>query len=266
MSETKGILQRGKARLQLLRDGFVYTADEAVSTNTSRHPAVLLLSLEGRRIHLKSACGGVEGQAVLVGPQVQRWIATDTGAFAAIQIEPSHSEFRRFVDQKNRAGIAAFSSESFEHLIAPLQRCYSGEATRENTEAIFNETIAVLCHLVGPARAKDERIAIVLDHLSRQSPVDYSFDEVLELVRMSSGRLSHLFTEEVGLSLRSFKMWRKIKEAIRLLATGINLTEIAHESGFSDSAHFSRSFHLSLGLVPSAFVAGRCVQVHDFVA
>jgi AraC-like DNA-binding protein len=42
-----------------------------------------------------------------------------------------------------------------------------------------------------------------------------------------------------------------VVHATRLLAASADLTWAAHASGFSDSAHFSRTFHRTFGLRPS---------------
>jgi AraC-like DNA-binding protein len=39
---------------------------------------------------------------------------------------------------------------------------------------------------------------------------------------------------------------------MHLFAKGDSLTEVAHEAGFSDSAHLTRTFRSLLGIAPSA--------------
>ena len=50
--------------------------------------------------------------------------------------------------------------------------------------------------------------------------------------------------------------------AIRRFNSRVSLTEIAHEAGFADLAHFSRAFRASFGMTPSlAAKDSRSVQV-----
>ncbi len=71
-------------------------------------------------------------------------------------------------------------------------------------------------------------------------------------VFLSPSRFSHLFKEQVGIPVRRFIRWCRIQAALRALLKGANLTESAHAAGFSDSAHFSRTFSKMFGVSPSS--------------
>ena len=75
------------------------------------------------------------------------------------------------------------------------------------------------------------------------------------LVHLSPTRFSHWFVEQTGLPLRSYAKWLRLTQALQHLAKGGLLTEAAHEAGFSDSAHFSRTFRALLGIDPSSALA-----------
>jgi AraC-like DNA-binding protein len=68
---------------------------------------------------------------------------------------------------------------------------------------------------------------------------------------LSSSRLQHLFTAEVGVPLRRYRRWQRLRSAIRVAAAGASLTEAAHAAGFADQAHFSRAFRSTFGAPPS---------------
>jgi AraC-like DNA-binding protein len=72
------------------------------------------------------------------------------------------------------------------------------------------------------------------------------------LVHLSPTRFSHWFVEQTGLPLRSYVKWLRLTQALQHLAKGVRLTEAAHAAGFSDSAHFSRTFRALLGIDPSS--------------
>lgn len=68
---------------------------------------------------------------------------------------------------------------------------------------------------------------------------------------LSSSRARHLFVEQTGLPFRSYLLWLRITKAVRIMSAGSSLTEAAHEAGFADSAHFSRTFRRMFG-IPAA--------------
>jgi len=70
-------------------------------------------------------------------------------------------------------------------------------------------------------------------------------------VRLSSTRLTHIFSKEVGIPFRRFVLWTRIKRAVDAFQTGNDLSTSAIAAGFSDAAHFSRTFREMFGLSPS---------------
>ncbi|SDU66877.1 AraC-type DNA-binding protein [Pseudomonas mandelii] len=75
------------------------------------------------------------------------------------------------------------------------------------------------------------------------------------LVHLSPTRFSHWFVEQTGVPLRSYVKWLRLTQALQHMAQGGRLTEAAHAAGFSDSAHFSRTFRMLLGIDPSSALA-----------
>jgi AraC family transcriptional regulator len=51
---------------------------------------------------------------------------------------------------------------------------------------------------------------------------------------------------------RSVAASLRIERAVQLYAGGRSLTEAAHQAGFADSAHFSRTFRRTFGLPAAA--------------
>ncbi|HRH45298.1 MAG TPA: AraC family transcriptional regulator [Pyrinomonadaceae bacterium] len=101
----------------------------------------------------------------------------------------------------------------------------------------------------------DKRISKSIERLRQESENQVSVSEVAANVALSESRFSHLFTEQVGVSVRRYQLWLRLREAIHLLAnSGGSLTDTAHEAGFSDSAHLTRTFRQMLGIAPSALL------------
>ena len=67
----------------------------------------------------------------------------------------------------------------------------------------------------------------------------------------SPSRLSHRFSQEIGLPFRRFVLWTRMKRAVEIARGGGDLAAAAAAAGFSDAAHFSRTFRAMFGLSPS---------------
>jgi len=66
--------------------------------------------------------------------------------------------------------------------------------------------------------------------------------------------MSRIFTEQVGIPPLKYFNQRRLKHASELLSKNIyTTTEIAYRLGYSDSAHFCRTFKESFHLTPSEF-------------
>jgi AraC-like DNA-binding protein len=75
--------------------------------------------------------------------------------------------------------------------------------------------------------------------------------EVAAHVHVSTSRLTHLFTDQVGIPLRRYVLWLRLRIAITRVQAGDDLTDAAHAAGFADSAHLTRTCRDMFGLPPS---------------
>lgn len=109
----------------------------------------------------------------------------------------------------------------------------------------------------GTAKALDPRIAASLDHIHSSLPEILSIHELAIGADLSEHRFMHLFKKQVGIPVRRYALWARMQKAAFMLKDGRTLTEAAHEAGFSDSAHMSRSFKELFGITPSAVFGDR---------
>lgn len=82
-----------------------------------------------------------------------------------------------------------------------------------------------------------------------------ALDALAAAVELSPSRLSHVFSAEVGASLRTYVRWLRLRLAATSLARGASLTEAAHDAGFVDGPHMTHTFRDTFGLAPSALTA-----------
>jgi signal transduction histidine kinase/DNA-binding LacI/PurR family transcriptional regulator/AraC-like DNA-binding protein/ActR/RegA family two-component response regulator len=79
-------------------------------------------------------------------------------------------------------------------------------------------------------------------------------EDIAYSIGISEGYLSRCFTQETGLSLIHYLTRYRIQQAKQLLtSSGLTITEIAMQVGFSDSNYFSRTFRREIGVSPLAY-------------
>ncbi len=98
----------------------------------------------------------------------------------------------------------------------------------------------------------DDRIINAINILEKYPNEVLSLEYISSKVFLSPSRFIHLFKEETGISYRRMQLWIKLMLSFDLLQATSNLTELAHASGFSDSAHYSRTFKETFGMKPSS--------------
>jgi AraC-like DNA-binding protein len=100
-------------------------------------------------------------------------------------------------------------------------------------------------------------VKAVLEWAATQLDRPVSLVDAARRVALSKDRLRHLFVEQTGLPLRSYLLWLRLTRGIEAFAAGASLTDAAHQAGFADSAHFSRTFRRMFGINAAALqVAG----------
>ncbi|MCH5296566.1 MAG: helix-turn-helix transcriptional regulator [Ruminococcus sp.] len=85
----------------------------------------------------------------------------------------------------------------------------------------------------------DERIEQIIVNIISGAWLNYSVKKISEEVFLSESRLTHLFKEEAGISLKSYILIRKMERAYKFVTSGGKITQAAQEAGFSSSAHLA---------------------------
>lgn len=112
-------------------------------------------------------------------------------------------------------------------------------------------------------RIEDERVRTCVEYFEEES---FEYHQMIETLKskvfLSESRLSHLFKEKIGMSLKKYAVWCRLKKIVPLLLDeGFNLRQAADETGFHDLAHLSKSFKNILGISPSKAYNSSTVQI-----
>ncbi len=107
----------------------------------------------------------------------------------------------------------------------------------------------------------DPRVLKVLAAMQAQPQHNFTTQELSALVCLSPSRLSALFNHAMGLPLRRYRVWLRLRSMVGFVSQGLSLTEAAQMAGFSDSAHFSNSCRKLLGVKPTDVLAGDDLRI-----
>lgn len=123
----------------------------------------------------------------------------------------------------------------------------------EHMVAAAQQALALLCGAgTEPAPELDPRLARALAHVRRHIRSPIALADAAAAATLSESRFRHLFVAETGCSFRAYLLWLRINVAIEAVMAGASWTEAAHEAGFSDSAHLTRTHKRMFGIEPTA--------------
>ena len=99
---------------------------------------------------------------------------------------------------------------------------------------------------------KDCRVQKVVQVLN-QDP-SRTLPELAQSCQISSSRLSHLFKNDLGITLKSYRLECRLQEAAVILAsTSMPVKEIAYAAGYHHSSSFVRAFKTHFEVSPACY-------------
>ncbi len=138
---------------------------------------------------------------------------------------------------------------SFEHVQRLAEMWRGFVPGRDDLREAFGDALRL------PQRRVDRRLLQALDAIQHER---LSVVDAAARVGLSSSRLTHLMTEQLGAPPRKWAAWFKLTAAItHTVLAGANLTRAAHEAGFADSAHLTRTSKQLAGVRPAMMLPQR---------
>lgn len=170
-------------------------------------------------------------------PSVFIWVESESAVAAALMSTYSSQT------------VTLLSDDLSLEIVSDVSRQVNCSTARTIVDHIY----AQMCDQPIIANPIDARIQAVVDRINHTSEVDISLltHELAISIYLSPSRLRHLFREQIGISIQQYILWQKLMIALSASVGGVSLTDAAHEAGFSDLAHLSRTFRQMFGIKPS---------------
>ena len=202
----------------------------------------------GKPFLIESSCFSGEALAVFIAPGSKFKIRTDREDYTMFV------HFDHFLIEPGlqpAEGISELSGDVF----APLQMHFfngiSGAQKKEDeTEALIRNMVLLLPADLVSRKNTDSRVLECIRLLNEDEYGDYSLKTLAGKVSLSQDRLSHLFKEETGMTMKKYIQRCKMKKSMRGLHQKMNFTDAAHYGGFSDQPHFIKIFRKMFGILP----------------
>ena len=136
----------------------------------------------------------------------------------------------------------------------PLHQSFEAQADDATLVSQARGSLALLAGSGPLAQSIDPRIERAIAWLRSRLSEATSLDQAAAQAHLSPSRFRHLFMEQTGVSFRAYLLWARVELAVGRGMSGQPWTVAAHEAGFADSAHLSRTCRRMFGIAPSMLV------------
>ena len=220
----------------------LYVGGLVATEKHAHHAAQIVVAPEG--LDLEDGAGGhILVRAAVIPPHVVHGHgATALGALLFLDGDDVASrELRRRAEPR----VESWRRDSIE---TPLSCDPTADEARALLAAILGATD--LQRAPGTRHPATRRMCALLDG---DGPVDLA--ALSREAGLSPRQMRDAFARDVGLSMRAYLRWKRLRRAIDAVERGASLSDAAIAAGFADSAHLSRVFREQFGMTPTQGLA-----------
>ncbi len=195
-----------------------------------------------------------ETKAAIIDSNVPHQLKDLNGHQVSLSIVPERNHgkhLQKYVLRGSR--IQYLDNLDISPYINKFQQCLDQQYSCPMAFQVCEEFIDHITGVRGYTGIIDDRIHRVINWIQQNLSKPISAHKLAQSIYLSEDRFLHLFKEQLGLPLRQYIRYQRIMTAIMEYLRGKTLTEAAYLAGFSDSAHFTRTFVEMNGFKPSQF-------------
>lgn len=237
-----------RGSIYLWPQGFV-ACGQFLPNRSHRHISASVLVSYGESFALEVEGRWRQTRAALVAPDIAQALAPGTSDLWIAQLDPDSPAWLGL------RGILAGEASVDLEAPPPPSRVAGCDAMARYLETLIGQAGAA------PDRL-DPRVVSVAAHLRHTLPDQLVVASLAERVALSPSRLSHLFRQQTGVSLRRFLLHLKVGRALAHWQPGKTLSQLAVEAGFYDQPHLVRTARDMFDAMPSQYVSTGWFELH----
>lgn len=223
-----------------------------------RHPiSVCLVGLQAPlRIDTAMAGESLVGLTAIVPAGLSHSLDLSGAPVAVIYNDPDDPYYRRLSPHR-RCGLSSLDPEIEGSLIVALRNLYALHQAGDKLRFDDFDVAAEQALGIEPRPPRiDARVKHVVSMMRADIDRNHSIEELARQVELSPSRLQHLIVQEIGVPLRTFRIWIRFRHAVERVAGGDSITSAALDAGFSSSSHFSHTFKATFGITAASLLKG----------
>ncbi|MCE2988911.1 MAG: helix-turn-helix domain-containing protein [Burkholderiales bacterium] len=229
-------------------DRFLYLGPSTATSMHRNHAATWLVAEKGAlRVTLGSGAQ-IENEVVFVPSETDFRTDVANTLIAALYWEPESASFLRATSGLDTGQARGFRCDRAR--ANQLSKLYMVDTSLDEADRLLAGVFGLASFASEREPVNDIRVLQALAFL-RADPTAYeSIENLAARVHLSASRFAHVFKEQVGVPVRRYVLWLKMRAALDAALAGQSLTASAITAGFADSAHLSRTVRSLLGVAP----------------
>jgi AraC family transcriptional regulator len=245
----------GAGRVCFWHGGSVWIGRSVGRTEWHDHHAIqIALALDGVCLFRgASDSAWTEFDGAIVRSHRHHQFEADGVTVAQLFVEPESAEGRA-LRERFAADIAPLPEAQRASMTRLMREVCADEASADAVVAAARAAIAELAGSAAPRLGFDPRVAKAIEHVRAHLRAPLSLADAAAAAALSPSRLRHLFVQQTGTAFRAYVLWLRLLAATEAAMAGASWTQAAHEAGFADSAHLSRTFKRMFGVVPATLM------------
>lgn len=226
----------------LFQESYIVIVPSFDKTETHKHPFMHLF-VGQNECKIKTDKKELQGNIILIDSNVRHAVGDDSNCDFFLLIDPTSAIAEQILDKYIVDGAYHSITLKSANIIKDVNELTDEETIKVVEDILFDMGISTDNVLI-----RDERIEQIISRIISGEWIDYSVKKIAEMVFLSESRLTHLFKEQVGISLKSYILIRRMEKAYKFVTAGGKVTLAAMESGFASSAHLAYSCKTLTGI------------------
>lgn len=230
------------------KDNIAFLGNQVNAEEHSHCVLQAFLSLEGT-LHLIVENESVNAKCVVVNKNAKHTFSCENKPCLSILIDPC-SSFAHHLIEKMDGNFFLFDNENTEALQQNAAQLIS--ANEKEQYLLFVNEFAKYLGIERQTNIMDERIKQLMQLLHDCTCYNHTIERFANEIALSESRLSHLFHEQVGVSLKSYILFHQLEKAFEAIFSGKSITDAAMLAGFDSPSHFAATVRKWMGMSVSS--------------
>jgi len=248
-------LNSATGRVYLWQGGSLWIGEGQGRTQWHEHHAHQLALARSGHFRFRTEANGVwtAFEGAIVPSHCTHQFEVDGVTLAHLFVEPESRAGRALTTRFGSSAVVELPGVQARSAPKTLFKALEGDPSRDSMVRAAGLAVADLCgESTETDKSMDSRLLRALEFIRSNVRGPISLRDVASAAALSESHFRHLFVAETGSSFRAYLLWLRINVAIDAVMAGASWTEAAHEAGFADSAHLTRTHKRMFGIEPTA--------------